>query len=261
MDETKPQNPRPRPANTNKGADVSVRRKPTSPLKPSKESQFVGYLVLGFGILAVIAVLIVAAKKFGNTPQPQQATQTQPSQPVPTLPPENTKETQKRIAQDLLTTMNTAPEKPKAQPKIAPKKDLYFSRQPGLKPESITGAWQALIGQSTAVLQMNGGTYQIVLADPKEYSRRLYSSGTYTILDDMILLNPRMDWSAPTPPVGTDVFYQSITTAPFPVMVGMKGGRMLWQNPPSTETRVYVPRAMPLMQDRSQGFITWQRVK
>ncbi len=257
----------------NKPPSQSPRQRPAGRGLPQKsrvigvsnESEFIGYLVLGFGILAVIAVLLIAVNRFGGSegkPQLQQA-QSESVNPQTVQPPvtTNTKETHNRIAQDLLGGIQSPPEKPKAQTRPAAKKDLYFTRQPNLKPESIAGAWQAMIGSSTAVLQINAGTYQIVLADPKEYSRRLYSSGTYKILDDMVVLSPRMDWSAPTPPVGTDVFYQSITTAPFPVMVGMKGGRMLWQNPPSTETRVYVPRSMPLMQNHTQGFITWQRVK
>ena len=254
--DNQPPPPKPRPANANKSGGVYAQKKVVS-----RESRFVGYMVLGLGVVAVIAVLMIAASKFGGKQDAQPLSQTPmsaqnnvvtPNQPV------DDKNLQARVAQDLLSGMKpvtATPVKPVA------KKELYFRREPDLNAPDIEGAWQTMISKSTAVLQMNGGTYQIVIADPKEYSRRLYSAGTYKVLEDIILLTPRLDWPAPQAPKGTDVNYAPITSAEFPVVAAIKSGKMLWQNPPSSETRIYVPRAMPLLLDVTQGYIVWQKVK
>lgn len=242
----------------------------------SKESRFVGYMVLGFGILAVMSVLLIAANRFGHqgTPavqdaivppnaaivppqQPALATGAAPSSPL-------SPELQGRVARDLLGALPSAPSSSSGAStryKQPPKDELYFKREPDLNQKDIVGAWQSSVGNSTVVLQLGQGIYQIVMADPSQYSYRQYSSGTYEVLEDLVTLTPRTDWAPPSPPQGTDVVYNAITTAPFPVMVAMKGGAMLWQNPPSTETRIYVPRALPLLQDSGQGYIVWKPIK
>ena len=240
--DNQPPPPKPRPANANKSSGVYAQKKVVS-----RESRFVGYMVLGLGVVAVIAVLMIAASKFGGKQDAQPLSQTPMSAQNNVVAPNqlvDDKNLQARVAQDLLSGMKpvtATPVKPVA------KKELYFRREPDLNAPDIEGAWQTMISKSTAVLQMNGGTYQIVIADPKEYSRRLYSAGTYKVLEDIILLTPRLDWPAPQAPKGTDVNYAPITSAEFPVVAAIKSGKMLWQNPPSSETRIYVPRAMPCM--------------
>ncbi len=269
MDETPPLLPKkPTPANANKGASFSARK-----IKPdygsSKESRFVGYMVLGFGIVAVMSVLLIAANRFGGnneqTGGQPVATPVAVMSPTPqTLVPPATPaapDLQNRVAKDLLGNLSSPFSQERGQYKELPKDELYFKRQPDLDSAAIEGAWQAMISNSTAVLQLSKGTYQIVMADPAQYSYRQYSSGTYTVMEDLITLTPRNDWAPPSPPKGTDIVYASITSAPFPVMAGFKSGKMLWQNPPSSETRIYVPRMLPLLQDSAQGYIVWQPVK
>ena len=267
MDETPPLLPKkPTPANANKGASLSARK-----IKPdygvSKESRFVGYMVLGFGIVAVMSVLLIAANRFGGGGEGRAVGQPvasvvspTPQTPVLAVVP-NTPDLQNRVAKDLLGNLSSPFSQERGQYKEPPKDELYFKRQPDLDPAAIEGAWQAMISNSTAVLQLSKGTYQIVMADPAQYSYRQYSSGTYTVMEDLITLTPRNDWAPPSPPKGTDVVYAPITSAPFPVMAGFKSGKMLWQNPPSSETRIYVPRMLPLLQDSAQGYIVWQPVK
>jgi Na+-transporting methylmalonyl-CoA/oxaloacetate decarboxylase gamma subunit len=269
MDEL-PQTPRkPKPANANAGPSFSARkRKPD--FGASMESRFVGYMVLGFGVLAVVSVLLIAANRFGGKSETQTVQSATP-QPVAEdaekkiLPPaavyQQNPALQNRVADDLLGSLPKPFSAEGKQYKKPPKSELYFDRQPNLKSESIEGAWQATISNNTAVLQISKGTYQIVMADPQQYSNRLYSSGVYKMVEDMIVLTPRMDWPAPNPPKNTDVKYSNITTAEFPVMAAVKGGNMLWQNPPSTETRLYVPRALALLPDVNQGYIVWKPIK
>lgn len=235
----------------------------------SKESEFIGYIVLGFGVLAVIAVLLVAVNRFGgaskNVVTQNNVTGVAQTDPLPSsvkpVTPQNNQDLQNRVAQDLLGNMK---ENFSTEPIEIQKKDknqLLFDRQPNIKPSDIEGSWQANVGKKTAVLQMVNGTYQIIIADPMEYSYRKYSSGNYTMIEDIILFQPRTDWPKPKPPPGTDVQYSQITMAKFPAIAAIQKGKMLWQNPPASEKRVYVPRGLAVAKDTANGLIVWQRAK
>ncbi len=248
--------------------NIALKRK--SNQKISKESQFIGYIVLGFGALAVISVMLVAANRFGgkntNSPMVQNVTTTEqvvqtPPTPVSKPVPINNPELQNRVAQDLIKNLPQNFSSAPVQTKKPNKQELYFNRQPDLKISDIEGSWQSMVGDSTIVLTLTRGSYQMIVANPNEYSERKYSSGNFTMIEDILVFSPRHDWPKPTPPRGTDVKYTPITMAKFPVIAAMRGGKMLWQNPPSTENRVYVPRALAILTDPKQGFLVWQRTK
>ena len=236
--------------------------------KPSKESEFIGYMVLGFGVLAVIAVAMIATNRFKGESKTTNVTTSQTeimAKVEPKQEPEkiiqNNPDLQNRVAQDLLGNVQNNFAIGEQTYKEPDKRELYFNRQPKINIANIEGSWQAIVGKSTAVLQIGKGVYQIVMADPTQYSYRTYSSGTYKTIEDIVVFTPRADWPAPVPPANTDVQYRSITRAEFPVIVAIQGGKMLMQNPPSTEKRVYVPRALSLLSDPAQGYIAWQKVK
>lgn len=250
----------PRPANDRPRVKQAPQHKgmPATP-----ESKFIGYVVLSFGILAVVAVFIVALNlrsgpaKQVATQNTQQVTQ---SDTVKLPAPESPGSLQARVAKDLSANFIPDPAKT-APPPPEPVKELYFKRQPGIKPADVTGAWQTQIGRYTAVLEITASSYQLILADPTNYSSRFYSSGTYSVIEDLFTLTPHREWAAPKSPPGVTVSYISLTASPFPVMAAIQKGHMLWQNPPFTEKRVLVPNSMPIMIDGAQRYLVWQRLK
>ena len=237
MNEQPPAPPKPRPTAPGNGAPRPKRR-PTQ----SRESRFIGYLVLGFGVIAVIAVLILA---FGKT-------DVAPDQDAPK--PASASE----IKADLGNSTRTIT----APPAPAPvKKDLFFERDADFDAGDMEGDWQATIGRYTAVLQIRKDVYQLILAGPNPNTPRFYSSGTMKVTEDIIMLNPRMDWPPPKAPAGKVIVYTKLTRAPFPVIAKFDDGKMLWQNVPQDEKRVSAPFTSPLFKSENVKLATWQHLK
>lgn len=243
MSDQPPLSARPRPPQS--PPNGQKRRRPRAlPPPASPESRFIGYLVLGFGVLAVVAVLILAFSGGGDKEERQ---------------------ADARVADSLAQDIVPAPAQPAPAPKPVvqqpiERKELYFKRQPNLDAAAMEGSWQAAIGKYTVVLQMQKGSYQIVYAQPDPNSRRLYSLGTYKIVaEDMVELTPRLDWPAPTSRMGAG--YEILTRAEFPILVTFQSGRMLWQNPPQSEKRVLAPYRSPVTAAEDANYVVWQRLK
>lgn len=198
----------------------------------SYESRFIGYLVLGFGVLAVIAVVIIMLS--GKSAEVKK------------------EDVQQTLVPEMIDTQTAAPAKPKPE--------LYFKREPDLDTADLKGAWQTSIGKFTAVVQFEKDVYQIILAQADPNAPRLYSSGTYKVLEDIVLLTPRLDWPQPLSPKGKIIPYEVITRAPFPLVVFIDGDKMLWQNPPPSEKRVLVPFKSPIFMDEKVDYVTWKKL-
>ena len=205
----------------------------------SKESKFIGFLVLGFGVLAIFTVLILA---FGG----------------------DKKET--AVAKKVEPVRNLAPElmpnkRPLATQKATPKKDkLLFKRNPDFNAAKMNGEWQAFIGKYTAVLQIDKNVYQVILATEDPRSTRIYSSGTFKVLEDLVMLAPRRDWPKPTS-ASKNNRYRNLTAAQIPVVAFFEGEEMIWQNKPHSEKRVLSPYQSPLLMSQDQDAILWKRLK
>src|SRR5690606_14837172 len=106
----------------------------------SKRSELLGYLILGFGILAAVSVLIMAlsgVNKDENLPDPVIAEQLQ-------------NDLSQNKAQVAVTTSE--------------EQDLVLKRQKKININDLAGGWQARVGDYTGVMQMNKGLFQIILA-------------------------------------------------------------------------------------------------
>lgn len=165
-----------------------------------------------------------------------------------------------RVAKDLSRYLNADPADTARSPD-EPKRELNFKRQPGIRATDIVGSWQTQIGRYTAVLDVNKGAYQLILADPQDYSRRLYSSGTYSTIEDIFIFVPHLDWKPPLSPPGVEIEYDQLTSGKFPVIAAIQQGNMLWQNPPKSEKRIVVPYALSILIDGNQDYLVWQRLK
>lgn len=221
----------------------------------SKESRFIGYLVLGFGVVAVLAVLILAFSG-GGDPEERAADPKVAQELVADMAPPVTSNTPKASVPVL--QIQPLPEAKPVLP-VAPPKELYFKRDPDLSASDMEGTWQAAIGRYTAVLQMQRGAYQITYGQANPQAARLYSLGTYKVTEDMVELSPRFDWPAPASRSGAG--YEILTRSPFPVIAAMQGGRMLWQNPPQSEDRVVAPYKTPAIAGENVNYIVWQKLK
>lgn len=232
-----------------------ARRRAQAPKPLSRESRFVGYLVLGFGFLAVVSVLFIAFSRGGGEDSGG------PVAPV-AVTPENRGAAQGGAALDV-SPRELIGALPQAGPK-APEvevvdTDLFFERVKNFNAGAMEGDWQALIGRYTAVLQIRKSVYQIILASADPASPRYYSSGTYELIEDILVLNPRQDW--PPPGSSASVSYSRLTRAPFPVIARYQGDGMLWQNPPQSEKRVSGPYTSPLFMSENIKVAHWKKIK
>ena len=254
MTEEKPPPPRTsRPANVNRPPEITVRAPKRMKMPVSMESRFIGYLVLGFGVLAVIAVAILALNAGDDAPA--SAVVAPVSAPSTAVAPTKTSS---QVAQDMATELR---DKPITVPvKKIERKDLYFKRQPEISATAVEGSWQSQIGNRTAVLKMSGGSYQISIGTTEQPNMRIYSSGTYKKTEDIFVFTPQEQWSPPTVPKDQTLYYKPLTRAPFPVIAAIDGGKMLWQNPPPQETRVDVPYSMVLLTPHDTPYVVWQKM-
>lgn len=198
--------------------------------------------MLGFGVLAVIAVLVLA---FGKSDAPSKPETPQVAAQKPAS------------AGDLMADLTAAPQAVKPVPKV----DLFFERDADFAAAKMEGDWQSTIGRYTVVLQIREGVYQLILASADPAAPRYYSSGTYKVIEDIIMLTPRMDWPAPASVGGKIIAYEKLTRAPFPVIARFEGGNMLWQNIPQAEKRVTGPYTSPLFMSEDVKLATWKRLK
>lgn len=252
-DTSPPQQPKPRPRPP-AGARPAGGAKPRRQQPISKESRFVGYLVLGFGLLAVIAVLVLAFSGGDNASAPAveksaDATSATPAttQPAPALLPS-----------DLVNDLSEL-ESRRAKP-VTANRDLLFERTPKFDAGKMEGDWQAMIGRYTAVLQIRKDVYQIILASSDPSTPRYYSSGTFIVNEDIITLSPRQDWPPPSSTV-KGAGYSKLTRGPFPIIARFDSGKMLWQNPPASEKRVNGPHISPIFMSESVRLASWQKIK
>lgn len=227
-----------RPKNGQARLRANPQVSPRRPMPMSRESKFIGYLVLGLGVLAVISVLILAFSGGVDT----------------------SGEADPKVAQGLQQDMASAPTAASRSKPAAPKAELAMPRQKGIKVGDLSGGWKSSIHDYVAVMQMEKGAFQIILAPNNLDLPRMYSSGTYAMVDDMVILTPRTDWKAPPSPAGRNVQYERLTRGTYPMIVGFKDGAMIWQNVPQSEKRIDVPSRSPLLLDPAVDYIVWKKL-
>lgn len=218
------------------------RRRPPVPGAMSRESRFVGYLVLGFGFLAILAVLIIALG--GESDVETNATPRDPA-----------------LAASLQTDIEKNEPEARSDTPPTPSEKLVLDRQRNLNASKIEGSWQANIGPYVGVAQMEKGSYQVILAEPGTERARLYSSGVYRIVDDMLMFTPRLDWGAPKVPKGSNFRYQRMTAGRSSMIVGFHDGAMVWQHVPRDEQRERPHNRSAVILQGDLPYIVWKKVK
>ncbi|MFA5593337.1 MAG: hypothetical protein WC989_08505 [Micavibrio sp.] len=219
--------------------------------------QLVGYAVLAIGVSLVLGVIYLAFFAGGSAvrqaPMPDGQMAQALVSDLPALPRQQGTGAGAAIPQG--STTRISPPAP-----VRPQSQLAIRRQSGIDAAQMKGAWQGMIGRFTAVLQLDGVVYQVILASADPNASRIYSSGTYKIMDDIITLTPRSDWPEPVSGAGARVSYDKLTRAPFSLIAGFQQGRMVWQNVPEGEKRVLTTRTSPLFRSENVNYVVWQRV-
>lgn len=138
-----------------------------------------------------------------------------------------------------------------------PQKKKNYKRQKSISESDIAGAWDARLDEARALLQIKGGTYRLILVMDNPAESRLYSNGTYTLKDDLLVLKPNMAWG---PPKSSQFNYRVLTRADMPVMVSLYKGKLVWQIP-SDDMDIYVPNYHPVLSLVKDKIAVWGVLK
>lgn len=206
----------------------SPRKKPR-PAPVSAQSKWIGFVVLGFGVVAVAAVILMALN-MNATPAEQ-------------------------AQQELADSVKSMPSE-----ESVPEPATEYKRQKNVKPADITGMWQTNINGGKAVVQIENGVYRIVVSFDNRNLERRYSNGTYRMVDDVMILTPRTEWGPPT----TDgAEYRPLTVSEFPLLVARDGKKLVWQNPKRADVAdgdIYIPNVNPFLTLTQNGVAVWEKL-
>ncbi|HPF79240.1 MAG TPA: hypothetical protein PLF01_08130 [Alphaproteobacteria bacterium] len=141
--------------------------------------------------------------------------------------------------------------------KAPPHPKKTFKRQKTVSEEDILGAWDARLDTARAIFQLKNGTYQLVIIPDDPILARYYSNGTYTLKDDLLMLEPNLDWG---PPKSQRYVYSVLTRSEMPVSVLKYKGQLIWQLPGS-DAGVYVPPYHPVLSEVQDNIAVWNVLK
>jgi hypothetical protein len=219
-------------------AKTKSSKRPGGQCAPSSpESRWIGFLVLGFGLMAVIAVgLLFMAQK---APPAQES----PAPAVDSVSPAPQATAGKQNLTDSLQAIGTARKEEDETPALG-KADA----------RSIEGVWEARLNDGKAVIELKGGSYRLITDSNDEVSRqRYFSSGGYKVIEGGVLvLTPSADAAAPE----DDYTYNPIYLGEIPVVIGLREGRMVWLAP-GPEVRIFVPTIHPFLRLAPDGVAVW----
>lgn len=132
-----------------------------------------------------------------------------------------------------------------------------FKRQKSISEKQVIGSWSTRIQGGRALLQIEGGTYRLIIVMDNPAASRWYSNGRYTLQDDLLMLAPNLAWGAPQ---SKKYGYRVLTRAKMPVIVSKHKGRLVWQIP-GPDADVYVPNYHPLLSQTRDKIAVWSVLK
>lgn len=199
----------------------------------SAQMQWVGYVVLGFGLLACIAVVMLF---FSATGQPE----------APNQPP------------DLIADSPVEPAPPASQsPRPAPEPVVIErpERQEDIKIKEIQGVWQARLKDANAVVQIKDGVYRLIISFDYPGLPRRYSNGTYEMKGDQLILTPKSEWG---PQKSADGFveYLPLTSVGFSTLVARSKETLVWMTTPDQTVEYHV-----FFRLTPEGMVVWTPLK
>jgi hypothetical protein len=233
---------------------------PARAKKMSRESQWIGIVVLAFGLIAMITVGILAFSRFSggdnNVEQAlqrqqqeqaqQSARQATPQSSVPSSQAPAAKPASR--SGDLLSSMNKMGD--------SDDKELAIDKET-IAYGDIKGAWEIGLPEHVGVVDFKGdGTYRILLEDTKNTSKRLYSNGTYELQENgVLILTPN---SSMRPPVD-GYSYRAVYQGPYALQLSLQKGYMIWTAPPAN-LGFYQSSVHPFLRFAPENLAVWERL-
>lgn len=193
------------------------------------KSNLIGLGVLGLGVFVLLFVGYVSYQRFGGGGD--------------------------EIAQNNIDDFKREGRRSSQAPNRAAgeKPTTAYKRQKSISEKQIAETWETLLNEGSALLEIGKGKYRFILMPSDPSSTRSYSNGTYTIKDDIIILEPDLSRGAPESRTHK---YKLLTRSKMPLMVAKYKGKLIWQVPPP-EVRVYVPPYHPILNRAKDKIVVW----
>jgi hypothetical protein len=211
-----------------------------------------GFVVLGFGVLAVTATLLLALN-MRDTGISENSSEVREDKPSEAAADENMVDTLKSMTQE-----TREPSEP------APKVNVSRERQENIKESAITGMWQTQIDGGKAVLQIENNVYRIIISFENPNLSRRYSNGTYRLIKDILVFYPNPAWGAPEVPEGSpSIDYDALTQSEFPILVSRQRNNLVFIHPDDemVPSGVYRPSDSPLLSLIETGIAVWEPLR
>ena len=195
----------------------------------------IGFAILGLGVLAALLVGMLAYKTLTDTSSGHQG-------------PE--------ISQEEINAFKQSGA-PQEQAAVRQETRQSYKRQKSISENQIVGAWDTRINGARVLLQLQKGTYRIIVIYDNPAAARWYSNGTYEMRDDLLILTPNLDWG---PPKNSRFGYRVLTRGTMPVAVSKHKGRLIWQVP-GPDADIYVPNYHPILSETKDKIAVWRVLK
>lgn len=222
--------------------------------KMSREMQWIGLIVLVFGVLAVSAVGLFAYQRFSaGAPRVPSAEQVQG---VDTA-------VQTQAAESAAPQASPAPPVSQAEGKnslLSSMRDMRVERPASgqvkgedVNVRAIRGVWEINSADNSGVIELAwDGQYRLLIAGSGPV--RFFSNGTYEMREGGTLVF--MPDSSIRPPQD-DYLYQTIYSQPFAVQVAMQNKYMIW-SPAQTSVGFFQPSVHPFLKLVPDNMAVWE---
>ena len=209
---------------------------------PQKQDRLIGYIVLGCGAAAILAVGALAVQRYAPRQMTDAAQAVIAPQPL-----------------EVQNPVTTAPPAVRTYQKPIERQNVFKEgRAKRISAEQIEGVWESKILDYYSLFHIKDGTYQIIVmrsvtGKPRYYARGHYATqGAYlTLTTDKAMGTPQEDDPAHR--------YLPLTTRPFTVELRIEDDRQLWFAGPPDPQFPNRSNVYPLIQYSGEDGIRWTR--
>lgn len=233
----------------NKETRMTAQKK-TKPAGTSREAQWIGLLVLGFGAICVLAVGFFIFANMRSSGQDTAESAGQQSAQVQQTQKEQNKNAGDAddVRAELSRSLSAIRDSGSADTKNS-SKDAEVSEA------QIRGGWETILTKNmTGIMDLSKGRYRIILANDSPSAYRFFSNGTYEVIGkNILILTPNTQAQAPK-----DGFrYRPVYGQPFSVQMERKGDYMIWSRPPASAPGRN-PSSHPLLRLADDNTMIWK---
>ncbi len=220
------------------------------PAGTSREAQWIGLLVLGFGALCILAVgFFIFGHMRGGAQDGDAAVQQQLSQNNQSNALQQTKKTEPDdVRTELSRSLDSIRDSGAVRKKSAGQDAEVTEAQ-------IRGSWETIMKKNmTGIMDLSKGRYRIILASDSAATYRFFSNGTYEVVaKNILILNPSPGAQAPN----DGFLYRQLYNQSFSVQIKRDGDYMLWSRPPASAPGRN-PANHPLLRLADDNIMIWK---